>query len=409
VSEAQAPTAAPRLRSNLLAWRGYAVSLLLLGQWYWRAPLTSDESDYYWPAIRGCAARLPALCIADYALPNPPLALILQTYIYAASSGSVLATRALTGLFSLLLAAFVLAAPDNRERRGELLLSAAYVLCVPALLNDGFLLKHHVFSVCGLVGAVYCARNGKSALAIGACLGLAVLSSQAAVPFAAYLMLLRGARLAAAMLPLAALFALWGGFEPPSYKSHLLDQHVGALTFNSGQLALGLYVVGLWFLPLAGRFDKRALGRTAVLYPLSALLVHASGGMRETTDLSTTIVGPTITLLRALTRGSYPLLVALFALGVALGAQLVIAELRAKNARGPLPVIALYFAFMNFVPYRFESYYIYLIVPWLVWDRERLLERLHMPRWRTYATCAALVGVTYTLIKLYRLSRYGVG
>jgi len=406
-------------------WFAYVAVLVLLGYWYWPAPLAFDESMYYLPAIRSFAAALPHVTVDDYRMPNPPAALITQAIVFQLTRGNIAATRMVSSAAVAIIAALLLAIPACRDKtRLESSIAAAYVLLSPTLLNDAFILKHHTFSICGLVGGIWCLRytEAKTRYVLASLFfSIAVLTSQVAVPFLGFLLLIESvpfarrrfraphARIVVAMVPLALLgllFAVWGGAEPPSYRTVLLQSRIGH--FNFRQVILCLYVLGLWFLPLRSHLNRRLLLQVVYVLPVACAAVYWTAVVDPHGNFDDRIVGPITTLLHVVTGEHYPLLLLLFSVPVAVGITFLIEEVTGDLWHGPIPYIAVFMAFMILVPYLFESYYVYLVVPWLVWDWERFTAGMRAVHFRVFALAICGMGISYAAIKIYRLI-HGIG
>jgi len=295
------------------------------------------------------------------------------------------------------------------------------IMCYPFYLNSTFQLKHHALAL-GLLLSGYIwwerYRGSQSTIHIvlaGVSLLLATSTTQFGAPMALLLLLdaiwnsrqrdhqFNVMRIVASLLPLFVLGAFvyaWGGAQPPLYRTSLLEAEVGSLRFRPGQLVAGLLSLGVWIFPVAHR-SRQDLVRVGLLWLPSVLLVHLSGVFRPEYSFFNTVVGPVSSVLRGISMSSYLLLVALAGVLVALGASLL---LRVGNTSRPDSMFRtytiLYLLMLNFVPYYFESYLTYLIVPGYMALAPTLVEDGTVVRTRIAHLAVALGGIAYTIIKL---------
>ncbi|HEX7191860.1 MAG TPA: hypothetical protein VF381_09855 [Thermoanaerobaculia bacterium] len=374
----------------------YALAVAAVGAFRaWSAPLSWDEQQFYFPAIRTLALRLPHVPL-DYALPQPPAMLIVQATAWRLT-GSIILLRVLSTL-AVIAAVFVAAKICTLSTRSSLL-TVLMVGTFPAVLLNAWSMKQHAFTLLFLLAALLSWRRRRIGWTT-TFLALATLTNQLALALCAtfgILALLRLRRersraavaelvwICSSVLPLFALMAVWHGVQPPSYAGAFPS--IPSARFNPGQLLLALILAGFWIAPLVvktGRLWRPLL----VLVPLCLLLLHWNGILRPVgANIYAGAVGPVTNSLRALPGVTLVAGGTLAALGV----------LFFRDVPGIEP--QLYFlicvAALMRVPYSFESYY--ALVVGVVWPMmaDAIGKRRGVIQWIYIAS-----GTAYAMLKV---------
>ena len=202
------------------------------------------------------------------------------------------------------------------------------------------------------------------------------------------------------MIALGCMMLLWGGVEPPAWRSQLLEREVAGFNFNGSQCMLGLISLGAWFAPgmLRGR---RTWLFVAVAAVPCGLLIKAAGLYGHPEDFWRTGMGPVSLILRK----AWAVREILGMTGAGVFAAMGLAAWLEPGFSGGWNFFArvyaaIFLAVMCFtVPYLFESYYLLLLVP-LLWIA-RFARRRPLDKWGIavlIAQCAA--GTGYAVFKL---------
>ena len=365
----------------------YAVAMLVVGAaWGWRAPLSWDERQYYVPAARFFAERVPGVPL-DYPMPMPPAVLIVQGYLYRWTA-SVFVLRMLSTVAMIgAVAVFATALRDSRRDAALLLMFGTF----PFALLNAFTLKHHAVLLLCCTGA-FVLWQRKRVVPAALVLAIAALTHQIAAAAIATLTLLslmerRGRDaviLAASSLPLAAIVLVWGGARPPMYGATFRNEPSVAGLRPEHVLVL-LFMTGVWIAPMVGARLKIA----AAALPFTAAAMYYAELMAPS-EIYQRLAGPVSSTIAAATR--HHVLAAAVAAG-AIAAWGVAAHLQRQPAF--LIWSLSYGVLMLAVPYFFESYYaLFVAVAWLLL-RERIAAR---PPWIPIA--ATLAGIIYAAVKL---------
>lgn len=372
-----------------LAWFCVVSALLLTGAVHaWGRSQNHDEKTYYLPAIERAAGRLPHFAI-DYKLPAPPLPLILQAAVYRIT-GSVAAVRGLSTAFAAAAAGLLYLLVCKTVPSGKLrVLIPAALVCFPFSLAWAYRLRPHSMALFFLLLAFVLLRalearpTARSGAALGLSLGCAVLSSQFTVPMVVGIggaaLLAPGDRMRRAAfvftMPLAMLtllFTAWHGFQPPSYRAAvgLLESKVGLGYFRPIHVVAAFQALGTWLAPVT--FSRRQKLNVGLL--LGAWLLFGSvvflAKPYAGEPFFDTIRGPFATVVRAIPSSVAQAIFVGFVCALGLGALLSMREQRVEEGwKGDWAAqylgIALFLLMMNMIPYYFEAYYTYLVLPCL--------------------------------------------
>jgi hypothetical protein len=378
--------------------------------------LNYDEAIFYVPAIRHIASRLPRLTL-DYPFAAPPVALHIQAILFRLAPENF----ALIKLFSAASALLVCGSVwylVSRERPIRFAWTVFLMLtCFPFLLNSASQLKHHEFTIaCLILGYAFWQRNSfqtdyRYLAAASFFFTAAVGSNQFAVvlPIALALHLLlfesRPSKVAAVLacivpgLFLLACFFIWRGPQSPVISA-MLEDNVGLLAVRPAHLVGILLTLGAWLFPVL-KVTSKDMTVAAWSFVPSAVLVHLTGLFRPDADFHYILAGPVSTLLKAISLHSYALCVLLAAAVVACGIARTI-SLALDSRRFPTLFVlyaTLFFATINFVPYYFESYYLYLILPAYLILLPRLVAANTDKLARVGQLSVGLCGIIYTVTK----------
>lgn len=384
----------------------YAGALLIAGAaGLWRSPLTYDERQYYEPAIRFFAERLPSVPL-NYRAPSPPFAFVLQAIVYRLSGGSVACVRALATVSAIAAVMIVAGALADRPRAAVV---ALMIGTFPQMLVYAFSLKHHWMTVLFVI-AGYALWQRRRDAASSAVLLCAVLTSQIA---AAFVLALVGRQFAARrrlvpyLVPLAALAALaawWHGLQPPMYR---VGGNVGQpelLHHYWPQILLLLFVAGIWIVPMIGGHWRR-IAAVLLLAPLAAFLLQQSRIMIVRPDPDPAFferaTGPMLGLIRAAAGTGFASLV-MAAIAVSIGCALFVMR-RDDDVALAQTYAGAYALVMLPVPFFFESYYaVFVLGSWMILGHRMAESRSRLSLAANLA--AILIGTGYAVFRFRMLS-----
>ncbi len=369
----------------------YAVALAVIGaMWRWRAPLTWDEQQYYEPAARYFAERLPSIPL-DYPMPMPPFALVVQGIVYRLT-GSVAMLRMLSTAAAIAAAAVVASLLRTTSSRAAGWLVLMFGTLPPAMVN-AFTLKHHAFALLCCAGA-FALWEKRRVFLVALVLAAGALTHQIAIAAIGTLVVLAllerrfrdAAIVALSALPLAALVLLWGGARPPLYDAAFPSEpHVAGL--HPQQLLVLLFMAGAWIAPAVGvrvRVAAAALPFTAIAMYATRLLQPVSASVYDR------IAGPLASAIAAGVSGNAILAAGLGGALAALGIATCVTT--AVGSRMFRIWSAMYAMAMLAVPYFFESYYaLFVAVSWLLLREHLALRREWFPILATSAGVAYFV------------------
>ena len=349
----------------------YAAVLVAIGLTNaWSAPLAWDEKTFYLPAIETMAAQLPHVSL-QYALPQPPVMLVVQAALWRAWP-SVAFLRAMATL--AFIATIFIIARIVMPRNATTVLLVAMTATFPAMLANAYSLKQHTFTFLFLAAALLAWTRGRTARA-AIFLALATLTNQLALAFGATLGILALSRLwrersraalgdtlllGAALLPFAALVIVWHGVQPPAFIATFPD--VAPPRTSPPQLMFALLMIGFWLEPLVAVW-RRAVILGLLLTPVCSLFIHWSGIVEPFgAKLDGRAAGPIMSVIRALT----PIYTVWVIAAGLLAAAGVLFFSDATSIKARLYVLICVAALLR-VPFYFESYYALVIcVAWLL-------------------------------------------
>jgi hypothetical protein len=379
--------------------------------------LDFDEAAFYVPAIRFVAARLPAFNL-NYPFPAPPAGLYIQAILYRIKPENFGFIKCFSLACSLSTGGSVWYLVSRENPRFFAWNTFLMVTCFPFLLNCAFQLKQHELTIASLILGYACwchwpvRYDYRSLFGAGLFFIIAAGTNQfaivlpAALGITVFLKSRRRIRLpeifvcAAPAFMLLALFLVWKGPQPPLYRGGLLERDVGVLSLRFGHVAAAMLTIGAWLFPVL-RITSRDLKIALWALLPSIVLIHLSGLYRVSGDFYSALVGPVSSFLRVISLHSYPLCLifagAIAACGVARTASL------SKDTDGNLSVFAVYtglfLVIINFVPYYFESYYLYLIVPAYLLLLPQLTAAHRYRTARAGQILAGLFGITFSILK----------
>ncbi|MFZ2491716.1 MAG: hypothetical protein WA208_09540 [Thermoanaerobaculia bacterium] len=391
----------------------YALGVVVFGfAARWTAKLTFDEETFYAPAVAFFAERLPAIPL-NYPMPFPPAGIYLQAVLWQVLPSFAL-LRAATSVAAIALVLVV-----AHLLRGQSSLRAALLVLMvgtlPTFFLSAFLLKLHALAIlCNVAAFALWERRRSGWAAVALTVGMTVQQTTLATTAAlTILTLLRDGRvsrqaalksafvLGLSFLPIAILFAVWGGFRPPMY-AEVFQEDAGIGRLHARQLIVLLLMIGVWIAPVIG--SLRSLIRLAAAsFPFALLFTHVSGVMKPGAPFMSQIAGPVSSSIEALGGGMYGARLAGTALLVAFGMATVIVSLLDRTL-DPVRLWSLavwtsiFGCMMLTVPYYFESYYaLYVIVAWLI-VRWRLLSDPSRSI-VVFQTLAISAGLVFVLLK----------
>lgn len=359
-----------RVDGAVLTASVYSLIVLVAGAaWVWRTPLSIDDAQYYFPAVRLFSASLPRIPL-DYPMPMPPLMLAIQGALYRVTR-SLAAVRALSTGFAIA-TVFVVARFVRGSRRGPLVVLMIGTL--PPLLPLSLTLKHYSATAFFIVLA-YALFESERDVEAGLSLTAAAMTSQLALPFAIasfYQHRKRPRAWIACGLPIAALIALalrWRGFQPPAMRVVGANLRPSPGLFFPQQLLLAAIVFGIWIVPTVERWWRHAWIAVACT-PIAYLILKRSDAIGDGSSpdplFYRRIVGPVSGMLRSTLRSG-----AIFPLSIAAAIGVLLFVLSSCEDVSSVRVYAgIYACAMLSVPFLFEGYYVPLVVgSWMLLAR----------------------------------------